>query len=752
MGPTGPNNSKGMRPEEATILDWFASLLRGDPIPLPTSEELRESEVEPSALKASAEAASPQKPQVEAFPDLPALVAGSLPKLRIPAGLILALTTQLLLERRAGSPAAYAFLFLLAALSMGWGILAGDVQLPEPPVSIRGKMSTGIRWRPFGMAIVLGLLTFLTAGGNQFRRITIVCWFGSLLFMIIAFLPDRLHPGVWWQRLRTGAWWQRLRAWLASPTIGLALGAWDLVILVALLLVTWFRFAHLSSIPFEMWSDHAEKLLDVRDVLQGDHHIFFPRNSGREAIEFYGAALVSSTFGTGLSFLTLKLVTASAGLLSLPFLYLFAKEVGGRRVGLFALVLGGIAFWPNIASRVGLRMPLNELFVAIALFFLLRGIRRGERNDFLWSGLAVGLGLHGYSAFRILPLVVLLALALYWLHAPGRDRRLQTASALIALILVSVVGALPLLRVTFDMPDNVLYRTLTRMGTLERSYQANPLVQFLINMRDILTMFSWNSGQMWPVTVPGRPILDWMAGALFHLGIVAIGLAYLRRRQWQHLFVLLSLPILLLPSSLSLAFPNENPAPNRVTGAIVPVFTIAAFALETVYQWARDNLGSGRRVISIGLAGGVLAISAVLNYQLVFDEYAELERVRAWNNSEAGEVMGGFAHSVGSFDTTYFVAYPYWIDSRLVAIEAGAPLRDYSILPENLADQELDSRKYHLFFVKPEDGEAMHTLRELYPSGSLSYHASQVPGRDFLLYLVPPVNAPLPESVEEALD
>ena len=49
----------------------------------------------------------------------------------------------------------------------------------------------------------------------------------------------------------------------------------------------YFRFADLATVPAEMVSDHAEKLLDVVDILNGNYSIFFPRNTGREALQFY---------------------------------------------------------------------------------------------------------------------------------------------------------------------------------------------------------------------------------------------------------------------------------------------------------------------------------------------------------------------------------------------------------------------------------------------------------------------------------
>jgi uncharacterized membrane protein len=107
----------------------------------------------------------------------------------------------------------------------------------------------------------------------------------------------------------------------------------------------------------------------------------------------YLTAAVALIFGTGLSFISLKIGTALAGLVTLPFIYLLGKEVANRRVGLLAMAFAGVAYWPNVISRVALRFALYPLFVAPTLFFLVRGIRRQNSNDFIWAGFALGLAL-----------------------------------------------------------------------------------------------------------------------------------------------------------------------------------------------------------------------------------------------------------------------------------------------------------------------------------------------------------------------
>lgn len=721
--------SEQQEPTQATVLDWLKSVLRGEPIPIPQAEEDSERAETRVAEAVASRPRSPARAAAPAAPGLRGISRLSAKQLRLPVALLLAMIAQHNLQARAGQVTVNVLMYLLAGGLVAWALLAGDLQLPHAEVSERGEISSSVRPRLLLAGLFFAILTLLTAGGNRFRPPTVIAWLMTWGLVLAA---------LWQGAAPFSSLPSRLRRWLAKPRIDLRLSSFSLLLLAALALVAFFRFGALSSVPYEMWSDHAEKLLDVRDVLSGQPKIFFERNSGREAIEFYWVAFYVRVLGAGMRFLTLKLVTSTAGFLALPFIYLLGKEIGGRRVGLFALLLAGMAAWPNITSRAGLRMPLNEMAVAPALYFLVRGLRRRDRNSFLLSGAALGLGLHGYTGVRVLPLVLLLGFGLYLLHSESEGARRWTLIGFSGLVIVSLVGFLPLLRVMIDMPEPVLYRTLTRVGTLEKAYDMPPLLQFLKNNLNAMLMFGWDNGEVWIVSVPHRPALGWITGAFFHLGVILTVIDYFRNRRWERALLLLSIPVLLLPSTMALAFPVENPGPNRVTATIVPVFVITGLALDAFYRWAqRLTDGHGHRVAVATVALLLVGVGAI-NRHLVFDIYAHDQRRDVWNNSEAGAVMAGFANSLGSFEDTYFVAYPHWIDTRLAAIEAGAPLRDYAYWPDAVAELELDPARYHLFLIKPEDTEAMDLLAAMYPRGVLSHVPSAVAGRDFYLYLIPP--------------
>jgi len=639
-------------------------------------------------------------------------------------GLGFALFAQRVLEppgRMTGYGIALYFIALALVL---WSYFSDKWELPPLFPDHDRRDPETIRLLPLIIATVLAFVAFASFGGNLFKVGNVALWLLAIVFFVYSlWLPyRRVH------RERNVD--ERRRDML-----------WSLLILGVAALVIFFRVYQIGLVPPEPFSDHAEKILDVYDVSQGQTRIFFPRNTGREAIQMYWTLLVSWVFRTGLSFLSLKIGTVLLGLFTLPYMYLLGKEIGGARVGLFALFFAGIGYWPNVISRVGLRFPLYPLFVAPTLYYLIRGLRTRNRNDFILSGLFLGLGLHGYSPIRIMPIVVVVAIGLYILHTQSKGVRRDAFLWLVILGLASLVVFTPLLRYTMDNPDVFSYRAFTRLGSVEQPLPAPALQIFFSNLWRGLGMFNWDDGEIWVHSVTHRPVLDVVSGALFLIGTILLLVRYIRKRHWLDLFLLLSIPLLTMSSILSLAFPGENPALNRAGGAYVPVFVVVAMALDGLLT----AIGSGklRTGFAWGLALILMVWSGVQNYELVFRQYYEAYRSGAWNSSEMGAVINQFEEAYGETDTVWIVPFPHWVDTRLPSVWAGIPNRDFAMWRENLPETvqlpgpKLFMVKANLQIPEADDQETLDVLKELYPAGSLELHRSDVEGHDFWIYSVP---------------
>ncbi|NPA92095.1 MAG: glycosyltransferase family 39 protein [Chloroflexi bacterium] len=711
---------RGWRPlsDEAAAQLWQAAL--ADQESPQTNDEARLPITEtPSPPTEATLTAQEATASVEETPPQP---ASTPPRAAFPLALLLGFGMALLAQRVMEPPGrnwqlgiiAYA----LALAAWGWAALRGSWRIPDlAPAQWEADAEGPVRVRviPLALGIILGAWAFAAFGNNRFILFNTLLWLSSVGFTAAAFYaPPR-----------------RQKPWRCQP-------AWCAALLGVAVIALYFRYLHLASVPAEMFSDHAEKLLDIADVLAGKTRIFFPRNTGREAIQMYLTACIIKCLGTGFSFLSLKIGMTTMGLLTLPFVYLLGKELGGKWVGFWAVLFASFAYWPNVIARVALRFALYPAFAAPTLYFFVRGLRHGRRNDFIWAGIFLGIGVHGYSPSRMIPITLLAGVALFLLHQRETDRRKRALIGLALTALLSFMVFLPLFRYMLGHWDMFFYRGATRLGQLERPYPGNPVVIFFSNLFKAWLMPFWDNGEIWVHSVPHRPALDWVTAALYALGLTVAVLRYSRRKTWEDAFLVISIPLLMLPSILSLAFPNENPSLNRTGAAYIPVFVIVGMGADALRQALRDWRPRLGQWLGVGMIAVLALVAARANYDLVFHQYADEFRLGSWNTSEIGAVIHEFVAEGGNPHAVWVVPYPYWVDTRLVAINAGLfPEITDLALPREQLESTLNVPPPKLFIVKPEDAETLDKLQHLYPNGVVRLYHSPTPGKDFLMFYVP---------------
>ena len=230
--------------------------------------------------------------------------------------LFLALGAQAILEPPNRQVNIALAMYILAAGFCLWAYFKNEWRLPALPVSTQTPDNLSTRVAPFLFSIIFALLAFWSFGREKFTPVNLALWVLSLGLFFYAL----------WLRIPKAAQ-------VPNPEARRQKIIQSVLVLVVLGIALFFRLYRIDAVPAEPFSDHAEKILDVYDITQGDYKIFFPRNTGREAIQMYWTLLVANVFGTGLSFLSLKLGTALIGILTLPYVYLLGKEFGGRARG-----------------------------------------------------------------------------------------------------------------------------------------------------------------------------------------------------------------------------------------------------------------------------------------------------------------------------------------------------------------------------------------------------------------------------------
>lgn len=551
----------------------------------------------------------------------------------------------------------------------------------------------------------------------------------------------------------------RERFW-KNGTLVVQIGAPTLALLAIMALGAWVRFYDLPSLPLEMTSDHVEKLLDVQDVLAGHRPVYLPRNAGREPLEFYWLALLVR-LGLPFGFITLKIGMALVSLLTVPLVYWLGRRSWGTEVGLFSALALALSPWHLQISRAGLRIGFAPLFVALCLGFLMWALASGKRNAWLATGVTLGAGMYGYSAFRSMAFLVALAvvLKLGWDAIQRRRRMRRKAGSESATVggvrpllehvvwaaVAAVLVAAPLIRFALDQPRTFWGRTITRVTGAEVALQHPPLVQLALNWRQALLMFNATSDSAWFQSPPGRPALETVTGALFVLGVV-MALRAVFCRRWREPLVLLAIPVMLVSSVLALAFPNEVPHLARASGALPAAMLLVALPLVAVWNLWRRAFGAYGSLAALA-AFAVLFVWAGRNtVQRYFVEYRQAYNQATHPTSEGARLARGFVDLGGDRDHVYLVGWAHGWDYRAFGAQMG-DLNWNGLLWGSAADgsdsvagaaNHVDDPAAKLYFVGGDYAAAhLDFLRHLYPQSLVAEHHSATTGKTYWTVYVP---------------
>ena len=220
----------------------------------------------------------------------------------------------------------------------------------------------------------------------------------------------------------------------------------------------------------------------------------------------------------------------------------------------------------------------------------------------------------------------------------------------------------------------------------------------------------------------------------FVVGIVRLLRRHRESKNWKFLVPVVLFPLLVLPSALALAFPTENPSMTRAVGAAIPVLLTAGFGFAEVFTIVKDVLRH-KSFASLAIAGVLmLAPIVVNNHSLIFQQYTDQYRASAWNASEMADVVERF-YSSGKEGLSYLVSYPYWVDSRAVAISMGHPEQNLSLPSSEIAStQNVAISK--LFILNPMDKDSIAELQQVYPDGVITTYQTVNPDKNFVLFIV----------------
>ncbi len=625
-----------------------------------------------------------------------------LPSISLLVGLVslpLSLIGQWQLDRRVGGGRTGWLLMgvsvLLFLVGFSRSSVAGAAEQDSRPTG--GDRPWGAVPAALGAAAALGSYAFF--GGNRLTLVGVLLWQGGLAVFI--------GGTAGWGGLAGALSHRKPAAIRLTPAVvGLT---------IITLVGAFFRLWQIAGLPAEPGVDLPLILMNVEKVLAGEWPIFFTLHPGREGLYIYLAAGYVKLLG--LSYPALRTFGALLGTLTIPLAYLVGRRLYDEEVGLLAAVWMALSRWHIILSRTGLRFILMPMFCLLLVLALDRALR--GRRPLHWAavGLVLGWGFHTYSAWLIMPALVITG----WLahQALTRGWSQQAFSGLLLALAIAAMLVVPLLRVAHDDPQIVSLRVLSRITGREQPLPSDVVQTGWRNIVRTVQMFSFTGDGVAHINVPLKRQLGLVSGALFLPGI-----AYLLVRCRQSALVLLALVITCLPSTLAIAFPNEVPNAGRSSGAIGLVCLVAALPVVLLRRrlsaalagWIKPRVA---RAALRTLLAATLLVSLVVEGRETWVDYFESYRmVQPGGNDAISTRLVGIIQQFSQSGRVYLKAYPHWYDGNALRTQLRlAGIEWENEIQEVRADlpPQSDREGSIALILHPNDAESLGAFRIAFP-------------------------------------
>ena len=525
-----------------------------------------------------------------------------------------------------------------AEISGGGREVAVGVESPAEPVLSPWRLRLGIAL--FLLAVLCSFLSLRSFGQHGGSAGAWSLYLASLVPFVAAFYA-----------------WEGNRAQKPS----LACPSRKELILLAIICAigAFLRFYQLQSIPFGLFFDEATNGLDaVRVIQQRVYPVYFEANYGRGALFIYLLALSFKLLGV--SVLAMRLVTAALGVLTILAFYFLFRQLFGPGLGLVGAYLIATSRWHINFSRVVFDAVLLPLLAALSFYFLFKGLRSRRRTDFLWGGLALGLGLHTYASFRLIPFVIVLfllykVLADLYRNSGKRGFVRRSGLGVVIFVLASFTVFAPLGQYALNNWKAFTSRT-KEASILTKRDQPDLTKALWNNTRAHLLMFNYRGDRNGRHNLPGEPMLDFATAVLFALGL---GYSLYRWREPRCFFFLACFVVLLLGGVLSVDF--EAPQALRAIGTLPAACFFACLTLERLWVGCRRSFGSRSGLPALAIIVPLLVYSGWANFYTYF--YRQARDFAVWNAFSTPEAltartMKALGHEYDFYVSAFFCQHP----------------------------------------------------------------------------------------------
>lgn len=181
------------------------------------------------------------------------------------------------------------------------------------------------------------------------------------------------------------------------------------VLILLLILASFFRLYRMRDIPFGLNNDAAWEGSAALNILRGNVSPYLPYAAeGWRGEGLFRLMVAFSILFMGPSPLAIRLPSVIWGILTVIPLYLLIRLLFNTRLAFITTFLVAVSGWHITMSKTGWRAIGVPLFSLSTFYFFFKGFKSRKALDFVLAGVMLAGSLYTYDAARILPFLLLL--------------------------------------------------------------------------------------------------------------------------------------------------------------------------------------------------------------------------------------------------------------------------------------------------------------------------------------------------------
>jgi 4-amino-4-deoxy-L-arabinose transferase-like glycosyltransferase/uncharacterized membrane protein YidH (DUF202 family) len=519
-------------------------------------------------------------------------------------------------------------LFLAAKIvrtSSAENLLSSRIRLPQRAVWIAA-------------AVVLSIVTtVMMLAFQKFQRENYIpvmsVWFGSMVCYLVAFRPAPPSR----EEIRT--WWRE--HWKECLAVG------SVVALAAAL-----RFYKLGEIPRVINGDEGWvgnfALSTTKPPLANPFALW--ENFGAVYLQAINWAFIF----LGINTFSLRLVPAVAGTLAVPALYLFGRQIAGKRIAFFAAFLLAISHTHlNYSRTVAVGYIQDTWLVPLELYLLLSGLRK--KSYFRAAAAGVLMGFH-FSIYLTPQIFIGMLLVFSFLVLRFFRRRLENAGGILATFWAGLAVTIPPETFYALTHTNEFFDRLNADGTfqsgwltLQMAATGKGAVEILAGRvaHAFLTLITFPSIDFYGSWIS---VLSLFSGVFFLVGLV---LTLWRTRSLENL--LLNGYFWVGPLAIGLFAVPETADSYRILMILPAAVLMAGIGLNAILE-AIGVDSQKSRLVYASLVAFILVNLFAFNYWAYFVDHAGKCRYGGDSQTRFASYLGKYLATLQPMDAVYLLS------------------------------------------------------------------------------------------------